>query len=107
MSWRGLRKGGTILDTHRASSAEDTVDQELDRLISRRASSDMRPDPDENEELWKSSVRAHNARVRAENRAAWCEYHQGQAASLRQTLEGLIAHHETQAMKLGNLKGAS
>ncbi len=84
----------------------DTVDLELDRLISKRASQDRRPDPDEREELWKASVRAHNARVRAENRAAWSEYHRGQAERLRRNLEGLIAHHETEARKLGNLEGA-
>ena len=37
----------------------DTVDAELDRLISKRASQDRRPDPDEREELWKASVRAY------------------------------------------------
>jgi type II secretory ATPase GspE/PulE/Tfp pilus assembly ATPase PilB-like protein len=75
----------------------DTVDAELDRLISRRASQDRRPDPDEQEELWKASVRAYNARQQEENRQAWCEHHQGQAARLRATLEALIAAHEEQA----------
>jgi len=46
----------------------DTVDAELDRLISKRASQDQRPDPDEQEELWKQSVRAHNSRRREEMR---------------------------------------
>ena len=76
------------------------MDQELDRLISKRASQDMRPDPDENEELWKVSVRAHNARQRAENRAAWSEYHRGQAIRLRRNLEDLIAFHEAQLCEL-------
>ena len=80
----------------------DTVDLELDRLISRRASEDRREDPDEREELWKASVRAHNARVRAENRAAWSEFHRGQADRLRQTLENLIAAHEAEADKYRN-----
>ena len=75
----------------------DTVDAELDRLISKRASQDRRPDPDEQEEIWKASVRAYNARRRDEIRAAWCEHHQGQAARLRSTLEALIAEHEEQA----------
>ncbi len=78
----------------------DTVDAELDRLISKRASQDTRPDPDEQEEVWKASVRAHNARRREENRRAWAAFHEGQAASLRQTLEDLITHHETQAARL-------
>ncbi len=76
---------------------EAGVDLELDRLISKRASEDRRPDPDEQEELWKASVRAHNARREAENGAAWCEYHRGQAARHRRVLEDLIAFHEARA----------
>jgi hypothetical protein len=78
----------------------EAVDLELDRLISKRASQDMRPDPDEQAERWKSSVRAHNARVRAENRAAWSEYHRDQAQRHRAVLADLITHHETQAARL-------
>ena len=81
----------------------DTVNAELDRLISRRASQDT-PDPAEQSELWKASVQRHNARRREENRQAWAAFHEGQAASLRQTLENLIAEHEAKAMKL--LRGA-
>jgi hypothetical protein len=77
----------------------DTVDAELDRLISKRASQDRQPDPDEQEELWKASVRRYNARLQEENRQAWCEHHQGQAARLRTVLEALIATHEEQAEK--------
>jgi hypothetical protein len=78
-------------------SLVDTVDVELDRLISKRASQDRRPDPDEQEELWKASVRAYTARRREEMRAAWCEYHRGQAARLRAVFEPLIANHQEQA----------
>ena len=78
----------------------DTVDAELDRLISRRASQDRRPDPDEQEEFWKASARTYTARRREEMRAAWCEYHQGQAARLRAVFEPLIARHEEKAAKL-------
>jgi hypothetical protein len=77
----------------------DTVDAELDRLISKRASQDRRPDPDEREELWKASVRAYNARRREQMRTAWCEHHQEQAARLRTALEALIADHEEQAQR--------
>ena len=52
----------------------DTIDAELDRLICKRASQDRRLDPDEQEELWKESVRRYNARRQEENRLAWCEY---------------------------------
>ena len=78
----------------------DAVDVELDRLIPKRASQYRRPDPDEQEELWKESVRAYNARRQEEIRAAWCEHHQGQAERLRATLEALIARHEERARKL-------
>ncbi len=76
------------------------VNAQLDRLISQRASQDRRLDPDEEEEIWKAGVRAHNRRLREENRAAWCEHHQEQAARLRAVLEGLIARHEAEAAKL-------
>jgi hypothetical protein len=56
-------------------------------------------DPDEQEELWKASVRSYTARRREELRAQWCEYHQGQAARHRGVLEALIARHEEQAEK--------
>jgi hypothetical protein len=78
----------------------ETVDLELDRLISKRASQDRRPDPDEQEELWKASVRRYNGRKREELRAAWTSYHEGQAERHRRTLQDLITHHEQQAAKL-------
>ncbi len=82
--------------------SDEAVDAELDRLISKRASQDRRPDPDEQEELWKASVRAHNARRREEIRAEWREYHQGQAECLRRTLESLVAFHESKLAELGD-----
>ena len=71
-----------------------------DRLVSKRASRDRRADPDEQEELWKESVRAYTARRREEMRAPWHEYHQGRAARHRAVLESLIARHEEEAAKL-------
>jgi hypothetical protein len=76
----------------------------LDQLISKRASQDRRPDPEEQEEAWKASVRAYAARRREERRVAWTSYHQGQAERHRRILEGLIAHHETQAPKLMDIQ---
>jgi len=92
------------------TDVSDSVGLELDRLISRRASQDRRPDRDENEELWKASVRHFNATRQEEMRVAWAAFHQEQAASLRHTLEDLIAHHTQQAEKYGkqpNAKGAT
>ncbi len=55
------------------------------------------------------SVRRYPSRWREENRAARCEYHQGQAARLRAVLESLIARHEEEAAKLMDIqpKGAA
>ncbi len=69
----------------------DTVDLELDRLISRRASQDTRPDPDELEPGYVESVRRFNARRREENRRAWAAFHEGQADRLRRNLGALIS----------------
>ena len=65
----------------------ETVDVELDRLISKRASQDRSPDPDEQEELWKESVRRYNARRREENRLSWQSYFCRLAGSLRARAE--------------------
>ncbi len=78
----------------------DVVDQELDRLITRRASTDRSPCPDALEPSYAESVRRFNAAREAENRAAWREYHRSQADSLRRTLEDLIARHEAQVARL-------
>jgi hypothetical protein len=55
------------------------------------------------------SVRRYRARWQEENRAAWGEYHQGQAARHRAVLESLIARHEEEAAKLMDIepKGAA
>ncbi len=81
----------------------DTVDAELERFISRRASQDTRPDPDELEPGYVESVRRFNARRREENRAAWREYHRQQALRHRGILEALISYHERRATELGEI----
>jgi len=77
----------------------EAVDEELGRLIQRRSRRGG-TDAQEREESWKASVRRYNAARIEENRQAWHEHHQRQAACLRATLETLIAHHETQAARL-------
>jgi len=80
------------------------VEAELNRLIEKRAALE---DPEAKEELWVRSVERYNARKQEEMRAAWCEYHQGQAARHRTVLEELIAGHEQQAERYRNQpKGA-
>ena len=78
----------------------EAVEAELNRLIEKRSTQEM--DSDEREELWKGSVRAYTVRRREEMRAAWHEYHQGQAARHRAVLEELIAGHEQQAERYRN-----
>ena len=77
----------------------EMVEKELDAMIERRARKGE-VDPDEQEELWKESVRRYNARRREENRLAWHQYHQGQAERLRRTVGPLIAFHEESAARL-------
>jgi hypothetical protein len=72
----------------------EAVEADLNRLIERRS---RQRDADEQEELWRESVRRYNDRREAELRAAWCEHHEGQAARLRVVLEELIADHEQRA----------
>ncbi len=78
----------------------DTVDRDLERLLVTRASQDTTPDPTTLEPGYLESVRRFNARVRAENRAAWLEYHLDQARRHRCVLEALVARHEREAERL-------
>ena len=100
----GSRRRNHPSEEEERSVMDVTVDAELDRLISRRASQDRRPDPDETEEPWKESVRAYNARREEEVRSARVEYHRGQAVRLRTVLEALISRHESEAAKLMDIQ---
>ena len=82
-------------------SRAESVERELDRLIERRhdqrvAEESHRP----SEELWQASVERYNAERERKLRAAWCSYHQDQAARHRRTLAALIARHEEAAAQL-------
>ena len=77
----------------------EAVDEELVRLIEKR-SRRGETTADAREESWKQSVRRYNARRQEENRTAWREHHQRQAACLRATLEALISQHEEKAREL-------
>lgn len=83
----------------------DTVDLELDRLIAKRTSQERRLDPDEQEELWKASVRRYNARRREENRLAWCDHFERLAACLRARAEEY--DHRAQTLMEDEPKGAA
>ncbi len=80
----------------------DTVDRDLERLLVTRASQDTTPDPTTLEASYVESVRRFNARVRAENRAAWLAFHEDQADRLRRNLGALVAHHKAEADKYRN-----
>jgi hypothetical protein len=84
----------------------EAVEADLNRLIERRS---RQRDADEQEELWRESVRRYNYRKQEQLRNEWCEYHQGQAARHRAVLESLIARHEEEAAKLMEIepKGAA
>lgn len=72
----------------------EAVEAELTRMIEKRA--DNKPDPDEQEELWKESVRRHHAARREENRALWIGYFERLAWSLRARAE----EYDARALKL-------
>lgn len=76
----------------------EMVEAELDRLIEKRASRE--PDPDEQEELWRASVRAYEEKRLQVARLEWHAFHCGQAERHRRTLEQLISYHEMQADRL-------
>jgi hypothetical protein len=74
----------------------EMVEKQLDAMIMRRARKGD-ADPDEQEEIWKASVRAYEEKRRQMARLEWQAFHCGQAARLRAVLEELIANHEEQA----------
>jgi hypothetical protein len=78
----------------------EMVEKELTRMIEKRASRE--PDLDEREELWKESVRHYNAGREAERRAAWANYHVGQASRLRRVMTNLVEFHEAKARQLSS-----
>jgi hypothetical protein len=77
------------------------VEGELDNFISRRHEKRVEEEGERPaEEMWAESERRYAARRREKNRAAWCKYHQDQAARHRATLEALATYHECEAAKL-------
>ncbi len=62
----------------------ELVEKELDVFISRRHESRVVDEGERpTEEAWMESGRRHDASRREEMRAAWCEYHRGQAGRRR------------------------
>ena len=75
----------------------EAVEAELNRLIERRS---RQKDPDEESELWQTSVRAYEEKRRQMARLEWHAFHCGQAERHRATLQALIEHHESEATRL-------
>jgi hypothetical protein len=89
--------GGRTVDVAKTNA----VEAELDNFISRRHEERIQEEGERlAEEIWAESERRYAARRREENRAAWCKYHQDQAARHRAMLEALATYHECEAAKL-------
>jgi hypothetical protein len=76
---------------------------DIDRLIESRAKAKQNGHSDADqvrEDLWASSVRAYRLRKQENLKAAWAEFHAGQAARHRHALEDLIRYHEQKAEAL-------
>jgi hypothetical protein len=83
----------------------EKIEKEIHAMIERR-SRKGEVDRDENEELWKESVRRYNTRRREENRLAWQSYFCRLAGSLRARAEEY--DHRAQAlMETDQPKGAA
>ena len=72
---------GSVMDVAHG----EMVEAELNRFIEKRSARKI--GPDEQEELWKESVRRYNARLQEENRLAWCNYFGRIATNLRSRAE--------------------
>ena len=81
----------------------EAAEAELNRFIDRRSEAaekngEQRPE----EVMYAESVRRYNAAREAERRAAWSDYHQGQAKRLRRVMTALVAFHEAKAQQLSS-----
>ncbi len=76
----------------------EAIAKELQACIARRSRKE--PDRDEREPSYAASVRRYHSRRREEIAAAWCSYHQEQAARLERTAARLAASHRDAARKL-------
>ena len=86
-----------MIDEH---AQGEKVEAELDIFVARRDAQRRRAEGERPpQEIWMDSERRYDARRRAEVRAAWREYHEGQAARHRGVLGALVAHHEAEAEK--------
>ena len=86
---------------NRDISKGESVEAEISAFISRRDTQRRKTEGERPEEAaWVEHERTHNARRTAEMRAAWCEFHRGQAERHRRNLTALVAFHEAEAERL-------
>jgi hypothetical protein len=78
----------------------ESVEQELTAFIEKRDKQRRQTEGERaTEEAWMASERRHDALRREENRLAWHEFHERQAARLAATLGALVSYHEQEAEK--------
>jgi hypothetical protein len=82
----------------------EMVERELANLITRRS---KQKDLEETSEMWQESGRRHEEQRRLQARYEWHLHHTAQAERLRRTLGVLVSHHEEQAAKVMDTKGAA
>jgi hypothetical protein len=91
-------QGAKIAEFIASRRNAEAADAQIDRIIERRAAG---RDPDEERrQIYAASVERYNAREEASMRAAWAEYHEGQAERLETTAQALAAEHRARAQKL-------
>jgi hypothetical protein len=78
---------------------------QIDALIEKR--SRQRSEANAVEELWRASVRRHNARVRRQHRAEWFTYFSNLAAALRASAEEFDRKAEALLEETDRGEGAS
>jgi hypothetical protein len=81
----------------------EMAESSIDAFISKRDKERRQTEGERaREELWKESVRAHNARCGDEQRLARLRYHEGQAIRLGRTLGALIRFNRAEAERYRN-----
>ena len=79
----------------------EMVEHELDAMIRRRDAHRRQSEEQQRvEDAWAPSVRLHAARREAENRAAWCAFHEEQAARIERAAATIAAQHRARAARL-------
>jgi hypothetical protein len=83
-----------VLDHAKVEAAEASID----KFIASRASSKDKANGLAME--WAASERRHLEKLREANRELWLDFHLGQAARLRRTMQVLVERHERAAARL-------